>query len=881
MDPDEAKTKSKKVNTWIHDCKYMENTSQLVIASDDHCISFCDFSTLLCNVRLNIGEIIPLTIDIWYDVENPDTNESMLIFGTDSGMIMIFYFQNDILFKNEATQKKGSTIFLDSFVKQNKNTCQLIKRKAHSDWVLKIRYYSTLRSIISCSPDPKESLVFATHNNKKKWTFISLPVHKGVNCFEYCKFPAVLVTGGTDRQLRIWNCHRLKNPMAALRGHSSPIIDIAINESSGQIISLSTDKVVKVWDIRKQNCVQTLMDPFTHRPEDSLSSINFSNVNGGSLVCASYTLTPYQLQQKQVSVKVPKSHEFPLRAAIYNKEFKQIVSGDDGGVVNVWNPLSGQKTFRLVEVHDKLEEITAMAFDNNNRRLITGGRAGTIRMWNFNNGAPLHVFKGDSSEVTGIVYFEMKETDWIVTTGWNRRITMYTYKESCFEIYPSKIWPEMNQSPWHSGDILSLSFCPPNLLATSSVDGEIIIVNLITGQIQFRLTAFDYDLNSNIKFTFSVDKVMYLYSRNNIIDASNLVSIGSDGKIRFWNTYKGILMGEFDGGHDNEGICSMCTDTSNNILVTGDVLGYISVWDISETCWEDTEVFTMPLISSFRGHVKSVLSVDLIESVDIIVTASADCTARIFTYKGEYVGTLGQSDLWDLTNPTTFQHPLKPLEVIMSELEACSDDQTFQKLKEMSTKTNQSKKKTKKIFKENIYEEVPDRNRILSRAATSKSLSSSKLLSRSEDNSSEEESDCEAANGKQVDNHCDWDLSRTSSNSISSSVEKLIEGSNAKKVTMKGEQIYFDESVVDHAVDGGIKADKYAKLKKPPKTAELMRKEYGTWYASSIYSKSGKYRPAYVGKPFTKKKINILSKSIGIYNSLKPVELSEILDIRK
>ncbi len=132
--------------------------------------------------------------------------------------------------------------------------------------------------------------------------------------------------------------------MAALKGHNAPIIDIAINELNGQIISLSIDKVVKIWDIRRQNCVQTLIDSFQHRPENVLSCIHFTPTNGGKLLMASYTIFPYQLQQKQVSFKLPKSHDFPLRAAIYNSQFKQIVSGCDGGVINVWvsapNPLT-------------------------------------------------------------------------------------------------------------------------------------------------------------------------------------------------------------------------------------------------------------------------------------------------------------------------------------------------------------------------------------------------------------------------------------------------------------------------------------------------------------------------------------------------------------
>ena len=39
------------------------------------------------------------------------------------------------------------------------------------------------------------------------------------------------------------------------------------------------------------------------------------------------------------------------------------------------------------------------------------------------------------------------------------------------------------QKNGHKEDILSIAFCPPNLLATSSYDGEVIIWNMVSGHI--------------------------------------------------------------------------------------------------------------------------------------------------------------------------------------------------------------------------------------------------------------------------------------------------------------------------------------------------------------------------------------------------------------
>ncbi|KAJ3086960.1 hypothetical protein HK102_012084 [Quaeritorhiza haematococci] len=380
------------------------------------------------DLRMDIGDTCAMTLDFWTDSDNPDSNETMLVYGTDSGHVVVLHFMNDVLFNNNGTKKdKCQQIFVDASAKicrggggggggggagsgggvgsqtaggisgsvmSNNNgigatvgstsvglstpgtnhtgISVISKRKTHNDWCVKVRYFPHLSSIVSCSPDPKDSLVVATISNKRK-------------------------------QLRLWNPYRLQHPLTALKGHTSPIIDITINELTGQIISLSVDKDIKLWDIRKHTCLQTLVDPFQHRPEDMLSRLHFSGENGGKLIAASTTMTTYQLKENEVGVKVPRSHDYPLRGALYNANFNLVVSGCDGGVVNVWDFISGQKAFRFADVHDK-SEITAMAFDASRRRLITGGRDGSIKMWNFNNGQLLHeIVKDDDAEVTGLM----------------------------------------------------------------------------------------------------------------------------------------------------------------------------------------------------------------------------------------------------------------------------------------------------------------------------------------------------------------------------------------------------------------------------------------------------------------------------------------------
>ncbi|KAI8923511.1 WD40-repeat-containing domain protein [Entophlyctis helioformis] len=688
---------------WIHDAVFMDNVNKVALASDDHQITIYDGTTLQKALCLDLQSVNVLTLDYWTDRDNPNATESMLLYGTDSGCVNVFTFNNDKMFKVGVRQKdQAEHIFLEKEGTSNralKSWGSLWKRRAHGDWTVKVKYVPDLHAIISCSPDPRESLVVAAMDLNRKWQIHVSPVHKGVNAFAFCRFPVTLITGGTDRQLRLWNPHRLHHPMAAMKGHSSPITDITVNELNGQVISLSVDKDIKIWDIRKQQCLQTITDFSVHRPDDIISAIMF-NPQGGKIVTGTYAITTYSLKEQTTVTDFPKSHDFPVRAVLYNSAFKQIVTGCDGSVVNVWDAFSGQKTFRFSEAHGK-SEITAMAFDAGGRRLITGGRDGTIKIWNFNNGQHLQeLVKKDKTEVTGLAYIDMKDSAYFVATGWNRKITIFADDPDSLTLYPIFTWPDPQMSGsalgWHEDDILSMAFCPPNVLATSSFDGEIVICNLYSGHVLHRLRPFGkggaHTHKSQPK-SRSIDKVLFLQERSGMREAASLVSTGSDGIVRFWNILYGSLVFEVDCTQGRkEGIFTLVTNAANTLLLTGDALGWVCMFDIRDMALDENSTMSMPLIVSFRAHVRSITGMDIIEGPDVMVTCSSDCTVRMFTMKGEFIGIFGQPLLWELGQLTSYMHPIKPLDVVQAIMAQAEEDEAKAAIKEAAEKMALKKK---------------------------------------------------------------------------------------------------------------------------------------------------------------------------------------------
>ncbi|OXB80325.1 UNVERIFIED_CONTAM: hypothetical protein H355_013723 [Colinus virginianus] len=72
-------------------------------------------------------------------------------------------------------------------------------------------------------------------------------VPRGVNAFTYCGKAEVIVTGGHDKLLRLWNPNVNTRPTGKLSGHLHSIVEIVTNEKDQHVISLSS---AKVWDLQ-------------------------------------------------------------------------------------------------------------------------------------------------------------------------------------------------------------------------------------------------------------------------------------------------------------------------------------------------------------------------------------------------------------------------------------------------------------------------------------------------------------------------------------------------------------------------------------------------------------------------------------------------------
>lgn len=209
------------------------------------------------------------------------------------------------------------------------------------------------------------------------------------------------------------------------------------DEERDQVLTVGADNVVKVWDVRNQRCLQTMLDlkAETRAGFGRVHSAACVPRTGHIVLASSGRLHPWKLTAAVVNTTVT-SHQAAVVSVLYHPGFRQIVSGDANGQVQIWNIDSGalQSAFNIspadsggaqtnggsagtITGGNKTDEqqtdstgvspdgiLTALCFDGTGRRVITGTHFGRrLRLWNFSNGCELAslVKQGDSDDESG------------------------------------------------------------------------------------------------------------------------------------------------------------------------------------------------------------------------------------------------------------------------------------------------------------------------------------------------------------------------------------------------------------------------------------------------------------------------------------------------
>uniref|UniRef100_A0A2C9LIR5 WD repeat-containing protein on Y chromosome n=1 Tax=Biomphalaria glabrata TaxID=6526 RepID=A0A2C9LIR5_BIOGL len=316
-----------------------------------------------------------------------DVLEDRVLYGDDQGYVsLLTILPQDLAIKHSKDRK---TDVSESQTIDPKNlTKEIIRRQVHSDSIIKVKYFPTLKSFGSCSASSSTSFALESvdrifYQNKEPRC---VSIRKGVNCFDLCVRANIIATGGVDKIIRLWHPHIFSRPSGKLIGHLFTISDIAINEADQHIISLSTARVFRIWDIHTLTCLQVFTDNEERSGDRRIYSITYDNKNerllSGSSVVDSWPLA----RTIKDSPPVPLSHDRPIVQMLINKEANQIVSVCSHPIIKVWEIETGHLTYSINDPHGPNMEVTCIALDRTFSKLVTGAYDGSLKIWDFGSG---------------------------------------------------------------------------------------------------------------------------------------------------------------------------------------------------------------------------------------------------------------------------------------------------------------------------------------------------------------------------------------------------------------------------------------------------------------------------------------------------------------
>mmetsp|Transcript_13521 Transcript_13521/g.31113 ORF Transcript_13521/g.31113 Transcript_13521/m.31113 type:complete len:970 (+) Transcript_13521:62-2971(+) len=596
-------------SNWVTACCIMPRAHRLVIATLDRKIQQYELAAFDCVQTMQMPHS-PLSVTAYVDKV-----DEYIVIGDQAGFVTIW------------AMSSSKAVF---------------RKKTHSDWVTKAEYVDDLLSLVSSSLDGTIKIFDVDKKVQKRCLKCPGYHPKGVNSFAYVLSQRLIASCGGDRHIIFWNPYTGK-PVVTLSGHSAAVKTLQVNSMFNQLMSFSTNRVVKVWDMRTHRCLQTLGESFS-KPADRFSAIAF-DAHRGRLLTGSTRLQCWKLQ-RLVSQAVHATHKAPVVAACYNDVFHQVVSIDENSETAVWDLKTGRLVFNYFDPEASRSKVTCMLFDSSGRRLITGYHHGIVRIWNFSNGHCLNELVYDGSkEISAVAYVNEDGFKNILGVGWDKKVIVWP-DEGRGKI-EAMLALEGNTDDILCAALLSQGHSIPPIVATGSYDGKIFGYNMTSGSINYTITVPQSGRSSEK----NVEQLLFLKKREQC-----LVCCGSGGFVHFFEGHDGTMLHSFDAGHPpGEALVDMCSDSCNDFLITADSGGFIKIWDISQLKPSDRGTQPMFELYFWKAHDKTVSSVCYVEDSKMVITGSADFSVHVWTIDGVLVGTFGEDRGWRLDNRKTWK----------------------------------------------------------------------------------------------------------------------------------------------------------------------------------------------------------------------------------
>jgi WD40 repeat protein len=238
-----------------------------------------------------------------------------------------------------------------------------------------------------------------------------------------------------------------------LIGHAGAVTTIALSPDQQFLISGSSDRTIKLWELATGTCVHT----FTGKRSlwsnaghtDRIRAVVF-HPDGQTVLSGSDdgTIKQWNLNSGELIDTFP-DQGWGVTALTSSRDGQLLISGGGDRLISLWD----LATATLIETLDKhRDQISALVLEPNGQRLLSASYDKMIRLWNLQTAQPLNTLRGHTDRISAIAV----SSDWLtlVSGSWDKTLKIWDLTEgrqvrtlvhhldrvSCLAMSPNDRW---------------------------------------------------------------------------------------------------------------------------------------------------------------------------------------------------------------------------------------------------------------------------------------------------------------------------------------------------------------------------------------------------------------------------------------------------------